>query len=124
MREVDCTGSDRQTSSFQHRGILLDKPNCNLPIKCGVPPQFQDLVRAAFPDQVRAVRSDQIEPSFIEKLTQASCTGSLVFRVCVARRLYLDNSIYYRFENYPISWSFWSMKKRIHIQFGKRHKGK
>jgi hypothetical protein len=52
-------------------GVLLGKSRRNLTSYFGISPQFQGFVLTAPASQVRTVRPDQVEPGFIEKLTQS-----------------------------------------------------
>ena len=98
MRQIKRPGRYRQAFFPQHLGVLLGKSRRNLTSYFGISPQFQGFVLTAPASQIGTVRPDQVEPGFIEKLTQSRRARAFVLRVGIAVGFNTDDPLDHRVD--------------------------
>ena len=79
----------------------------DLTSKLGITPQFESSIFAAPPGQIGAVGLDQLEPGFIEKLSESRCAGALVLLVWITVGFNADDALNHRFNGHFSSRLVW-----------------
>ena len=99
--------------------ISLDKSRCDFTGKRRLSTQFQNFALAMSPNQIRSVRSDQVEPGFVEKLTEACCARAAILRIWIAAQFNFNDPFDHPIDSGLASQLVVSIKIAIQVRAAK-----